>query len=83
MLSTQVIRERLTVMNETVAWDMSGKRDPYNCIDIDPCEVFTVPMVKDPLDAEYIRKGNSSVEIGGIALSYFFARLFSKICVIS
>lgn len=25
-----------TVLNHTLAWDMSGKYDPYDCIDIDP-----------------------------------------------
>lgn len=27
---------KVTVMNQTVAWDMSGRYDPCNCIDIDP-----------------------------------------------
>lgn len=32
---------QVTVMNNTVAWDLSGKFDPTNCIDVDPCEVYT------------------------------------------
>lgn len=42
--------ERLTVMNDAVAWDVSGSRDPYSCIDLDPCEMYdTAPLVSDPL----------------------------------
>lgn len=28
--------EALTVLNDTVAWDVSGHYDPITCIDIDP-----------------------------------------------
>lgn len=43
-------RERLTVMNDTVAWDVTGNRDESSCIDLDPCEIFkTAPIVDDPL----------------------------------
>lgn len=42
--------ERLTVMNHAVAWDVSGDRDPYSCIDLDPCVVYEcAPVVEDPL----------------------------------
>lgn len=41
--------ESVTVMNNTVAWDLSGIRDPYNCIDIDPFTVGGCPIVPDPL----------------------------------
>jgi hypothetical protein len=30
---------RITVLNGTVAWDISGDRDPTKCIDIDPCTI--------------------------------------------
>lgn len=40
----------VTVMNGTVAWDVSGVRDPYNCIDIDPCTIEECPAVPDPLE---------------------------------
>lgn len=33
-------RELCTVMNGTLAWDISGTRDPYNCIDICPDTVY-------------------------------------------
>jgi len=32
--------ELCTVMNGTLAWDISGKRDPYTCIDICPDSVY-------------------------------------------
>lgn len=41
--------ERLTVMNDTVAWDVSGRHDPRECIDIDPFEVYAAKSVADPL----------------------------------
>ena len=44
-------REHLTVMNDAVAWDVSGSRDPYSCIDLDPCEMYDSAIpVADPLE---------------------------------
>lgn len=40
----------VTVMNSTVAWDLSGVRDPSDCIDIDPCTIAECPTVSDPLE---------------------------------
>lgn len=43
-------RERLTVINDTVAWDIDGDRNPCTCIDLDPCELYdTCQIVEDPL----------------------------------
>lgn len=43
-------REKLTVLNDTVAWDLSGDRDPAKCIDLDPIEIFrNNSIVADPL----------------------------------
>ena len=43
-------RERLTVMNGAVAWDVTGTRDPAQCIDFDPCVMHAKsPIVADPL----------------------------------
>ena len=43
-------RAHLTVLNDAVAWDMDGTRDPRTCIDLDPCEMYeTCPIVDDPL----------------------------------
>ena len=41
--------ESVTVMNNTVAWDLSGVRDPYNCIDLDPRMIGECQIVADPL----------------------------------
>ena len=40
---------RLTVLNDTIAWDMSGDYDPTKCIDIDPFAVYEGQSVSDPL----------------------------------
>ncbi len=39
-----------TVMNGTLAWDLSGTRDPYSCIDLCPDTIYreSVPD-RDPL----------------------------------
>ena len=43
-------RDRLTVLNDTVAWDMDGTRDPCTCVDLDPCELYdSCPLAEDPL----------------------------------
>ena len=43
-------RNRLTVMNGAVAWDVTGTRDVTQCIDIDPCVMYEKsPIVVDPL----------------------------------
>lgn len=41
---------RLTVLNDTVAWDLTGEHDPAQCIDIDPFTVADMPVVDDPLE---------------------------------
>lgn len=46
----EIFRTRLTVLNDAVAWDMDGTRNPCTCIDLDPCEMYeTSPIVEDPL----------------------------------
>ena len=42
--------ERLTVLNGTVAWDVSGCYDPRTCIDVDPFAVYSAAAVSDPLE---------------------------------
>lgn len=57
-------RDRLTVMNGAVAWDVTGTRDETKCIDLDPYEMYDhCPKVSDPLaDAlDSIRTGNTIV----------------------
>jgi hypothetical protein len=50
LLDERVFASALTVLNDTVAWDISGDRDPYKCIDVDPFTVFRSPVVADPLE---------------------------------
>lgn len=49
LANEEFFRERLTVMNDTVAWDISGTRDDTQCIDLDPCQLYEYPIVSDPL----------------------------------
>ena len=45
-----IFRDRLTVLNDTAAWDIEGNRDPAACVDLDPCELYeSCPVVEDPL----------------------------------
>lgn len=36
-----------TIMNDTLAWDISGNRDSSKCIDIDPDMLYMLDAVKD------------------------------------
>lgn len=42
-----IFKKALTVIGNTVAWDLTGNRDEYDCIDIDPFFVWESPMVSD------------------------------------
>lgn len=46
--------DNLTVMNDSAAWDLSGKHDPTNCIDLDPFVLYDAEQVKDPLENQKI-----------------------------
>ena len=42
--------DRCTVLNGTVAWDLSGHYDPRDCIDLDPDTLYAEAAdVSDPL----------------------------------
>jgi len=43
-------KEALTVLNDTVAWDVIGHYDPTTCIDIDPFVAYEAKRVSDPLE---------------------------------
>ena len=43
----KIFKEKLTVLNSTIAWDIGGNRDEHKCIDIDPFDVFESPVVDD------------------------------------
>jgi hypothetical protein len=49
LMDIQTFKKKLTVINDTIAWDMGGNRDPYKCIDIDPLAVYEKTPVADPL----------------------------------
>lgn len=44
----QFFKDKLAVINDTVAWDIGGNKDPRNCIDLDPFVIFEQPAVSDP-----------------------------------
>lgn len=44
-----IFKEACTVINDTLAWDLSGKRNPYECLDLDPEELYEkCPEVQEP-----------------------------------
>jgi Protein of unknown function (DUF2442) len=45
---------KCTVMNGTLAWDLSGKFDPNQCIDMDPESIYlnSSDVLIDPLEQE-------------------------------
>ena len=43
-------RNKLTVLNNTIAWDVTGNMDATKCIDIDPFDVYEAPAAADPLE---------------------------------
>jgi hypothetical protein len=47
----ELFKKFCTVLNNTLAWDLSGKFDPYNCLDLDPEELYnSCPDVKEPIE---------------------------------
>lgn len=43
--SIEAFKEKCTVMNGTLAWDVSGNRDESNCIDIDPFAIYELQSI--------------------------------------
>ena len=41
-------KSKLAVINDTIAWDIGGNRNPRMCIDLDPFVIFMQPAVADP-----------------------------------
>ena len=50
LADVKAFAEKLTVMNGTAAWNLSGNRDPSKCIDLDPFTLYESPVVTDPLE---------------------------------
>ena len=38
-----------TILNDTLAWDISGNRDPGTCIDIDPEMLYSLQPVTEKI----------------------------------
>lgn len=49
LVDEEFFRNRLTIIGDTIAWDVTGDRDGASCIDVDPFTVAECPMVSDPL----------------------------------
>jgi len=45
----EFFKSKLAVINDTIAWDIGGNRNPCKCIDLDPFVIFEQPAVADPL----------------------------------
>ena len=43
----EIFMKRCRIMNDTLAWDISGKNDPANCIDIDPETLYALEHTGD------------------------------------
>ncbi len=41
----EVFKDTCTVLNDTLAWDLTGNRDTSNCIDIDPFTLYELPAI--------------------------------------
>jgi hypothetical protein len=46
----KIFKEKCTILNDTLAWDLKGNRDEFNCLDIDPLTIYNDGLdVMDPL----------------------------------
>lgn len=46
----KIFADTCTVLNNTLAWDVKGNFDPYECLDLDPEVLYEKSMtVEDPL----------------------------------
>ena len=43
----EIFKKTLTILNDTVAWDINGKYDPRECIDIDPFTIYEQPDISE------------------------------------
>lgn len=49
LVDDNFFKNAITVLNGTVAWDVSGHFDPTTCIDLDPFTLYDAKPVADPL----------------------------------
>ena len=45
----EIFMERCKIMNDTLAWDLSGENDPSNCIDIDPDTLYALEHMEESM----------------------------------
>ena len=45
----ELFQKTCTIMNDTLAWDMTGDRDETSCLDIDPETLYELDHVQDYL----------------------------------
>ena len=43
----ELFMNRCKIMNDTLAWDLSGENDSSNCIDIDPDTLYALDHVEE------------------------------------
>lgn len=43
----EVFKNTCTILNDTLAWDISGNRDAGSCVDIDPDTLYELPAVNE------------------------------------
>ena len=41
----QVFQDSCTILNDTLAWDLTGDRNTSTCIDIDPFVLYELPAI--------------------------------------
>lgn len=41
----QVFQDKCTILNDTLAWDLTGDRNTSTCIDIDPFVLYELPSI--------------------------------------
>ncbi|MBE5981858.1 DUF2442 domain-containing protein [Lacrimispora sp. AGF001] len=41
----QVFKDTCTVLNDTLAWDITGDRNPSECIDLDPFMLYELESI--------------------------------------
>ncbi|WP_143322583.1 DUF2442 domain-containing protein [Clostridium sp. HBUAS56010] len=41
----QIFKNTCTVLNDTLAWDLSGDRNPSECIDLDPFALYELESI--------------------------------------
>ena len=43
----EIFKNTMTILNDTVAWDLNENNDPSECIDIDPFTIYELPDISE------------------------------------